>query len=1440
MPTTIRTPFDALQIRDVISALATQPPEALPDEDLGLTTAVPIALLPVRLEAVFDPQGSTTLKVRVIPDDIHVAPLRRPLTAREAELGAAFWASPAPGDTASWTRLVQACGAGASATLRAAWIARSTRDGAPQVAERAPPLTAAALPDRWFVGAWRNGNLAASAISEQVQPELAVDPTRNGADIAWLRSFDTAKQAGMAVVLELPEAAVDVLLAVGVRRGAEPAAAAAELESLLEAQSFSRGLDLLAAGTPTNNTPATKAAWRSAPDSEVIRRREFGDAPAGDEGSNASVTGTLLGLNGSRTLHETQGAGRTDQVHAKAMMDVLWPITGGELLATMLSDRRMGGGVGVPPRVQEFARDHASRFVRGQGPMPTLLVGRQPYGILPASSTLRWSPGADGDLLAGLHERIRNGWALWEDDMAQVPRVGALEDPTQATELVARILGTSPVPDPTGYLARTVLPPNFSRTLPYIPIEGPLDADLATAILQVGWMPLINDTREASGRPAHVVLPAVADGIGERLAQLRSSDGVNMSPVARVPDAAVDLLTQLAQRALVRSADRAATNVGTQIATLNDKVEIASILPKRLVTDLGDVAFTATEALTLSDVGVTSDVVPADTTLAVAWRDEAIISALGLGDSVRSPEHTATLDGLAVLSGLEIDELTRLLGETLDVFSNRYDSWVTSLATRRLSEMRSATPQGIHLGGFGWLVDLRAASPIDPAAGRARTLHAPSTAHASTAAILRHSDLDDRAATLAQDGTARRFDLSADSVSRGRGVLDAVRNGQPLAAILGYRIERLLQDTGNAPSIPEFRDAFPLVGGEPPDPNQPTGSVPAHDVVDGVALWRALTENDSIPASISDEVRGIVLTELEFTVDALSDLLVAEGVHQLVRGDHARAAASVTALGRGEPPPADLHIVEPVGRELGVPVLLALTARGSEPQGDAGWASNRARARLAPTAERIARAVLPAAGDCVFQVQAGNELTAVELADLDLCALDVITEIGAGDDQSPLAARVLAHAGVAGTILDQPPHPSRTGWAALAAVARHWAVVLAAARPLLAADLALEPKPGELRPAPDTDAVDELHDTVTDEIERLRKAAAESVEPLARLEHPHHDDEQTLRAALKVFQRAGIGGSMPLIGESDATAVARCVPRVRGAIARFDALNETATAPAEGLDRAPRSAGDVSERIGQLCAFVREVFGSPVTVALPAAFPDPEANPDRDLSSSGELLDWMGELSEVRQPVRAWLRATLASQAATGRNPTLVASQFPRAPDEGWIGGWSGAAPEQPWSPPLSARHALVLHALDEAEVTDTITGLVVASWVEHVPLGLEAIVDKRHLPDAKRLEATGIAINLNAPDARPPQSILLAVPPDRAAPTWHLADVLATVLEALELTRFRLLEPPSDLPSRSFLPAIFVPEGIEGLSLGLRLREIVGAIVAEESTKHWRSFGDA
>ena len=157
-----------------------------------------------------------------------------------------------------------------------------------------------------------------------------------------------------------------------------------------------------------------------------------------------------------------------------------------------------------------------------------------------------------------------------------------------------------------------------------------------------------------------------------------------------------------------------------------------------------------------------------------------------------------------------------LVAETLDLATYRADAWATSLASRRLSEMRRADPTGIRVGAFGWVEDLRPAPPMQEVPAPPGTtgpvhrstankgyVHAPSLAHAATAAVLRSGYLADGGG---EDGASPfAIDLSSDRARRAKWLLDGVRQGQPLAALLGYRFERALHDHSLHHYIHRFR-----------------------------------------------------------------------------------------------------------------------------------------------------------------------------------------------------------------------------------------------------------------------------------------------------------------------------------------------------------------------------------------------------------------------------------------------------------------------------------------------------------------------------------------------------------------------------------------------------------------------------------------------------------
>lgn len=159
-----------------------------------------------------------------------------------------------------------------------------------------------------------------------------------------------------------------------------------------------------------------------------------------------------------------------------------------------------------------------------------------------------------------------------------------------------------------------------------------------------------------------------------------------------------------------------------------------------------------------------------------------------------------------------------LIAEVLDLVTYRFDAWATSLATRRLTKLRRGNPSGIRVGGYGWVEDLRPGAPLQEVAplpanttgplyrseANQGYVQAPSLTHAATAAVLRSGYLSDRHNRERGDSPFA-VNLASDRVHRAKWLLDGVREGQPLAALLGYRFERGLHEQGLDRYIHRFR-----------------------------------------------------------------------------------------------------------------------------------------------------------------------------------------------------------------------------------------------------------------------------------------------------------------------------------------------------------------------------------------------------------------------------------------------------------------------------------------------------------------------------------------------------------------------------------------------------------------------------------------------------------
>jgi len=394
---------------DRLSALAGADLEtALAANTAALDPGIPVLLLPVRLETRYSQSaaGAPVLHVRVYPDAIHVDGHNPAPTKTEREAGQRFWSfvNPAGGGaapsalerSAAWARLCAEVG-----SARAEWVARATSSGA-RVTTTADSVWSAAsraalLPDVWVATAWRSGQPIATATSGLItrplhvgpDPKLpqsaAVDP-RIG--MLWMSDFTEALKHGMALTLPLIDTdRIDVLTVVGVRASQGPDVSAEQLAELLTAHRYTDGLDLALPGEPTNRTAETFT-----PPTSAGPPNSLGLSNNPNLGGDAARLALALGLKPSE-LPPLSQAGLNWSAMEQDAATALWPGTWGYFLEQM-----------VRLQAHDAEAENWRRWVlerlRPAGPLPTLRVGNQPYGILPLTPLARWRPpGMETSLL---------------------------------------------------------------------------------------------------------------------------------------------------------------------------------------------------------------------------------------------------------------------------------------------------------------------------------------------------------------------------------------------------------------------------------------------------------------------------------------------------------------------------------------------------------------------------------------------------------------------------------------------------------------------------------------------------------------------------------------------------------------------------------------------------------------------------------------------------------------------------------------------------------------------------------------------------------------------------------------------------------------------------------------------------------------------------------
>ena len=137
----------------------------------------------------------------------------------------------------------------------------------------------------------------------------------------------------------------------------------------------------------------------------------------------------------------------------------------------------------------------------------------------------------------------------------------------------------------------------------------------------------------------------------------------------------------------------------------------------------------------------------------------------------------------------------------------------------------------------------------------------------------------------------------------------------------------------------------------------------------------------------------------------------------------------------------------------------------------------------------------------------------------------------------------------------------------------------------------------------------------------------------------------------------------------------------------------------------------------------------------------------------------------------------------TGEKLKLTIAQLPYDADDRWVGLPLKAGQSLP-----GGKLSLAVQSAAPVDVRQPLAGLLIDEWVEVVP---------------SATETTGIALQYDQPNAAPPQTILIAVPPEVDVPwtVWSLQQVL---LETLDLARIRAVDPDALDEVGHYLPALY------------------------------------
>lgn len=1484
----------------------------------GITSSLPLLLFPLRVETKFVEQVGSNypyhLLVRVFPDDIAIQAHEQEmeLTQEEVADGTTFWGSaPQHADgtqdyLSGWKQLVEKY-----ESPRAAWIVRQTNPHSVAVATGTKPgnwVEAAysyVMPEQFFVNLYENYSPEASPslhkygkpvnypLQVGINPKYLDDSPEDGPDTAhldpgmkWLTDFDEAEKVGMGIRIGLTLSqfnnGFERLVVAGLKLG--QADGKGLLQRLFETHHYTNGIKIIPQGTATNNTNSQKAGYSEQDwlDVESTFNTELGapqyavDALSGNK-ADGLLLAEALGI-GKATFQHVAHANGQDVQEAVLMNKCLWNATLGYYFEEML---RPNFSLTDLDDLRGFFTEH----VVGRGQLPAFSIGNQPYGVMLTTSFSQWSdPVGSPAFDTGLHAVLNALTEQWK------AAAGNATGETETIEALLEKLGLEA--SSTEYYQRYGFGPVMSRSY----LNDELNAAIGTptalynklkneAGLNFTSIPkVLESTFQADyGKIAETFSDTAFTGSYGLGYLIDSKPFSETEPVENLSGLEINYIDWLisSQFHQVRLEDFAHLYQG-------------SVLPPTFEKPNSMLYYMLRHSLLLSYWDTAMRILVKNGSLPASKREEAELFGV-LGATSESPRWAVldmliagvpawqylknnaftgsnqfyadmaplreVLQALPALATLPTARLERLFAEHLDLCSYRLDAWKIGQAYSRLKKLRQTQAEGIHLGAFGWLENVgRAGQDVADYSQAPRTdaankgfIHAPSLNHATAAAILRQGYKSQ------QDAGAGDFavDLSSHRVRYALDLLEGVREGQTINALLGYQFERELHEMGLDAYIYLMRDTFPLVVSSDASTNAGDPALMetlgARNVVDGLKLMDRLKAENSVTTYLQSI--GVVSIEhavavydiyiaLVKTMDALSDLMVAEGVYQTTLGKIDHASASLDNLSNGKLPPMP-EIVQSPRREIPLTqrVMLSLPAEDAvlgSSQPTSFWWSKPSTTDLTtpmalaePKLNAWLRKMLSCLTDVNLEVsvstEAGNViLETVSLNALQLQPIDWVYMLNESSmNEGSFLYALVKHYLVSqrsistGAVIKINFENAVQGLSVIEVMPLITRLhsLITNSRAGNATDLQLG---GFDDVNPEGYNIAELKGRIESAANKLLSLQDELVSRIAAA--------GTTGAAASIrnillrisFFNVPDAASALLLGDEELITAAQLIAEhVYGKFQKADQLLKSSGIAYSGYVEASQSILGKGFRVVPL--FELTALNKPL---LEEGMLNSDSMLPADQSPVLVMEEWLQGIARVKDRMDMVEKVTtlheiLNSFSGTFSELSIKPVQLPLQKDENnvYADKWVGIEMPEGYSPNADKLSIVFLDA-DNFNANVNMAGLLVDEWVEAIP---------------ERDVTTAVSFHYDQPQSQPPQTLLLAVPPVIGTnDSWNIGRMLGCINETLDLAKLRAVDTDQLADGSALaqlLPALVAPVSATNATIALDFAKTIHAPVFAEQT---------